>query len=133
MSIEETTQLRLDFDKLNRASGHNVLPVAVQNAATGEVILIAYTNEQALQETMRTRELVLWSTSRNELWHKGAGSGNTFAVEDIRVNCEQNSLVYLVTPQGGGICHTKNAQGQYRNCYYRRLNLNGGSLEFIGE
>ncbi|MCL2194751.1 MAG: bifunctional phosphoribosyl-AMP cyclohydrolase/phosphoribosyl-ATP pyrophosphatase, partial [Oscillospiraceae bacterium] len=96
--------------------------VAVQDSTSREVILVAYTNEQALRVTQRTGELVLWSTSRNELWHKGAGSGNTFAVEEIRVNCEQNSLVYLVRPNGAGMCHTKAADGSpRRGCYYRRV------------
>ena len=133
MSIEETTQLRLDFDKLNRVQGQNVLPVAVQDAATGEVLLIAYTNREALDETLRTGALVLWSTSRRNLWHKGESSGNSFALKEIRVNCEQNSLVYLVEPRGGGICHTKNARGESRNCYYRRLNPETGRLEFLEE
>ena len=133
MSIEETTQLQLDFDKLNRVRGQDVLPVAVQDAATGEVLLIAYTNEEALRETLHTGSLVLWSTSRGSLWRKGEGSGNTFAVRDIRVNCEQNSLVYLVEPRVGGICHTKNAQGESRNCYYRRLDPESGTLVFLDE
>ncbi|MCL2446211.1 MAG: phosphoribosyl-AMP cyclohydrolase [Oscillospiraceae bacterium] len=120
MNIEESTTLQLDFTKLNTVQG--VIPVAVQDAQSREVILIAYTNEQALRATQRTGELVLWSTSRNELWHKGAGSGNTFAVEEIRVNCEQNSLVYLVRSNGGGMCHTKDAEGMpRRTCYYRRV------------
>ncbi|MCL2531903.1 MAG: phosphoribosyl-AMP cyclohydrolase [Oscillospiraceae bacterium] len=128
MNIEETTALQLDFTKLNTAQG--VIPVAVQDSTTHEVILIAYTNEQALRATQRTGELVLWSTSRNELWHKGAGSGNTFAVLEIRVNCEQNSLVYLVRPNGGGMCHTKGDDGQpRRGCYYRRVE--GDGLAFV--
>jgi len=130
LSIEETTALQLDFDKLNRVSGQNVLPVAVQDAVTWEVLLVAYTNKEALDETLRTGALVLWSTSRECLWRKGEGSGNTFAVREIRVNCEQNSLVYLVEPRGGGICHTKNVRGENRNCYYRRLNPETGMLEF---
>jgi len=131
MSIEETTQLQLDFDKLNRVQGQNVLPVAVQHAVTGEVLLVAYTNDEALRETLRTGNLVLWSTSRGSLWRKGEGSGNSFAVREIRVNCEQNSLVYLAEPRGGGICHTRDAQGESRNCYYRRLNPATGALEFL--
>jgi len=128
MNIEETTTLQLDFTKLDAVQG--VIPVAVQDSTTREVILIAYTNEQALRATQRTGELVLWSTSRNELWHKGAGSGNTFAVEEIRVNCEQNSLVYLVRPNGAGMCHTKGDDGLLRRtCYYRRVD--GDGLKFF--
>ena len=131
MSIEETTTLALDYAKLDSVRG--VIPVAIQDAQTSELLLIAYTNEEALRETQRSRSLVLWSTSRGKLWRKGAEeSGNGFSVEEIRVNCEQNSLVYLVTPQRGGICHTKNAAGECReSCYYRRLNLDTGELEFM--
>jgi len=129
---EETTALALDWGKLDAVQGQSVLPVAVQHAGTREVLLIAYTNEEALRETLRTRELVLWSTSRRRLWRKGREeSGNGFAVEEIRVNCEQNSLVYLVTPLRGGICHTKDAQGRNRDCYYRRLDFETGGLAFL--
>ena len=129
--LEESAQLQLDFKKLLH-NDQEVIPVAVQNARSGEVILVAYTNEDALRESMRLRKLVLWSTSRRELWHKGASeSGNGFRLLEIRVNCEQNSLVYLVEPERGGICHTKDAQGEHRNCYYRRLDLETGMLDFI--
>ena len=75
------------------------------------------------------RTLVLWSTSRNELWEKGKTSGQTFDLIEVRVNCEQNSLLYKVRPRAGGICHTKNREGAPRNCYYRVVNLETGELE----
>jgi phosphoribosyl-AMP cyclohydrolase len=130
MSLEESKTLSLDFHKLNAVA--DVIPVAVQDAHSGEVILIAYTNEDALREAIATRKLVLWSTSRGRLWHKGAEeSGNGFKLLEIRVNCEQNSLVYLVEQEHGGICHTKDAAGQNRaSCYYRRINFDTGELEF---
>ena len=132
-ALEEGTELTLDFGKLKKvaAIAHDVVPVAVQHADTNEVILVAYTNEQALRKTMAERSLVLWSTSRNELWEKGKTSGETFAVEEIRVNCEQNSLLYRVRPQRGGICHTRNEAGEPRNCYYRRVDLDTGNLELL--
>jgi len=130
-TLEEGSVLQLDFTKMatNFARGLNVIPVAVQDIDTKEVILIAYTNEVALQHSIRTRIATFWSTSRNELWIKGQQSGNTFELVEIRVNCEQNSLVYFVKPKAGGICHTKNERGQARNCFYRRLNLESGVLE----
>jgi len=129
--IEESNQLQLDFKKLLH-NDQEVIPVAVQDARSGEVILVAYTNEEALKEAVRLRKLVLWSTSRRALWHKGASeSGNGFRLLEIRVNCEQNSLVYLVEPERGGICHTKDAQGEHRSCYYRRLDFETGALDFI--
>ena len=131
--LEEGLELKLDFNKLEKAVGQSkgIIPVAVQNADTGEVILVAYTNEPAFHKTLETKSLVLWSTSRNELWEKGKTSGETFDLIEARVNCEQNSLLYRVRPRRGGICHTKNRAGQPRNCYYRRLNLATGALENI--
>lgn len=130
-SREESRELLLDFDKLRRVIERcpDVLPVAIQDADTGEVILIAYTNRLAFTRTIETRKLVLWSTSRNELWEKGATSGNGFDVVEIRVNCEQNSLLYRVRPRKGNICHTTNRNGKPRNCFYRRLNLETYQLE----
>lgn len=130
-SIEETDELRLNFAKLQKVAAGcpDVLPVAVQNADTGEVILVAYANERALRRSLETRSAVFWSTSRNELWEKGASSGETFELVEVRVNCEQNSLLYRVRPRRGGICHTKNKKGMPRNCYYRRLNPDTGFLE----
>lgn len=123
--LEEGTQLQLDFSKLTKVAGRapDVLPVAVQHADTREVILVAYANERALQRSIETRSAVFWSTSRGELWEKGKTSGETFDLVEVRVNCEQNSLLYVVRPRRGNICHTKNNQGEPRNCYYRRLDL----------
>jgi phosphoribosyl-AMP cyclohydrolase len=124
-ALEEGSGLQLDFSKIAKiaASSPDVIPVAVQHADTREIILVAYTNEIALKTSIAKRTLVLWSTSRNELWEKGASSGETFELIEIRVNCEQNSLVYEVRPRRGNICHTKNTRGEPRNCYYRRLDF----------
>lgn len=129
--IEETNELKLDFAKLAKvaAGSPDVIPVAVQNVDTKEVILVAYTNEFAMKEAFKTRTLVLWSTSRRELWIKGKTSGETFELLEARVNCEQNSLLYIVRPRRGGICHTKNAAGAPRNCYYRRIDFDSLKLE----
>lgn len=128
--LEEGNELTLDFDKLAKAAKcPGILPCAVQDADTKEVILVAYVNKVALDKSISTRSAVFWSTSRNELWEKGKTSGETFDLLDVRVNCEQNSLLYIVRPRRGGICHTKNKSGQPRNCYYRRLNFEHGTLE----
>ena len=129
--LEEGTALRLDFAKLRKATTAcpDILPVAVQNIDTGEVILVAYVNAEALRIARATRTAVFWSTSRNELWEKGKTSGETFDLIEIRVNCEQNSLLYRVRPRRGGICHTKNGTGEPRNCYYRTVDFVTGELE----
>ncbi|MBU0714296.1 MAG: phosphoribosyl-AMP cyclohydrolase [Verrucomicrobia bacterium] len=129
--IEEGTELKLDFTKLERAStaSTGVLPVAIQHADTGEVILVAYTNAQAFHLAMKARRLILWSTSRNELWEKGKTSGETFELVEARVNCEQNALLYRVRPRRCGICHTRNRRDQPRNCFYRRIRFDTLALE----
>ena len=122
-SVEGTNILNLDFTKLSAVPKDSmVIPVAVQNAVTHEVILIAYTNKTAFDETIKRKKLVLWSTSRNKLWFKGEESGNTFTIHSIYVNCEQNSLLYKVTPDKGNICHTS-INGAANNCFYRKLDL----------
>lgn len=122
---EEGLALALDFTKLDGVSG--VVPVAVQDADTREVILVAYTNEAAMREAFASRRLVLYSTSRRAFWEKGATSGCRFELAAAYVNCEQNSLLYLVRPWPAGarhgICHTRNAHGEPRNCFYRRIDL----------
>ncbi|HLF77267.1 MAG TPA: phosphoribosyl-AMP cyclohydrolase [Dehalococcoidia bacterium] len=129
-ALEEGVELTLDFAKLAKvAEVPGVLPCAVQNADTQEVILVAYVNETALQRSVETGSAVFWSTSRNELWEKGKTSGETFDLLEVRVNCEQNSLLYVVRPRRGGICHTKNTAGEPRNCFYRRLDTQTWRLE----
>ena len=131
-ALEEGTALTLDFAKLVKigTADQQVLPVVLQNADTGEVLFVGYANELALRETFATQRAVLWSTSRNELWRKGDSSGDILDLVDVRVNCEQNSLLYRVRPRSG-VCHTKDAAGQHRTkCYYRRLEGVSG-LKFV--
>ena len=130
-AFEEGPTLQLDWSKLETIAERRmgVIPVAVQHADTREVILVAYVNAEALEASLATRTATFWSTSRNKLWVKGQTSGDTFALVDVYVNCEQNSLLFTVRPRREGICHTKNRQGRPRNCFYRRLNLETRELE----
>jgi phosphoribosyl-AMP cyclohydrolase len=126
--LEEGTRLELDFGKLRAvaATGSEVVPVVLQDAASKDVLFIGYANEQALKATLDERIAVLWSTSRNELWRKGASSGDVLELVEVRVNCEQNSLLYLVNRTTGGACHTKSASGDARpTCYYRSITGEG--------
>jgi phosphoribosyl-ATP pyrophosphohydrolase/phosphoribosyl-AMP cyclohydrolase len=90
-----------------------LVPCVVQDWATGEVLTLAYMNAIALERTQATGELHLWSRSRDELWHKGATSGNTQTVKALRVDCDGDALLALVEPAGPA-CHT----GE-RTCFYR--------------
>lgn len=85
------------------ASG--LVPVVIQDWRTGDVLTLAYANAEAVAKTRETGELHLWSRSRNELWHKGATSGNTQAVKALRLDCDGDALLALVEPAGPA-CHT---------------------------
>jgi phosphoribosyl-AMP cyclohydrolase / phosphoribosyl-ATP pyrophosphohydrolase len=84
---------------------HGLAPCVIQDWASGEVLTLAYINAEALQRTRETGELHLWSRSRDELWHKGATSGNTQAVKAIRFDCDLDAVLAIVEPAGPA-CHT---------------------------
>lgn len=128
--LELSKSLNLDFSKLQLVTS-SVIPVVVQHAETKEVLILAYVNEEAFSVSLKLREAVFWSTSRNELWHKGKTSGDFLELKGVQVNCEQNSLVFQVTPKQRGVCHTKNESGVSRTtCYYRDLDFDSGALRF---
>ncbi len=127
--IEESSDLNLQFEKRG-----GLLPVVVQESSTGDILMLASVNAEALEHTIRTRRAAFWSTSRNELWEKGLTSGNTLILDEILVDCDQDALVYKVTLEGTGVCHTKTETGKHRKaCFYRKLNPATNKLEFIDE
>ena len=109
-----------DFEKRG-----GLVPAIVQDADTGEVLMLGWVNRQAWDHTWATRRATFWSTSRNELWEKGATSGDVLEVVEVRVDCDDDTILYRVHPQGGGACHTKNAAGRTRtSCFFRRVEGN---------
>src|SRR6188472_3196694 len=90
-----------------------LVPVVVQDWGTGEVLTLAYANAEAIARTRETGELHLWSRSRDELWHKGATSGNVQRVVGLRLDCDADAVLALVEPAGPA-CHT----GE-RTCFFR--------------
>ena len=120
--LEEGKILQIDYKKLAKASGcgEDLIPAVAQNHDTGEVLIVGYANELALQTALSENMATFWSTSRNELWIKGKTSGDYLEIVEVRVNCEQNSVLYRVRPKGQGACHTKDKDGVARSgCYYR--------------
>ena len=92
-----------------------LIPAIIQDADTGEVLMLGYMNEESLGLTSSSGEVWFYSRSRQELWHKGETSGNIIKVVEIRKDCENNSLLVKARPTGP-VCHTGN-----QNCYFRRL------------
>jgi phosphoribosyl-AMP cyclohydrolase len=126
MANEYTNEVFLDFG----SDGNQLIPVITQNFKTRDVLILSYVNKAAFEETLRSGFATYYSRSRKELWKKGATSGDFLKIEEIRINCEQNSLLYLVTPTGKGVCHAKQPNGiPYSTCYYRKLE--GGKLEMV--
>lgn len=96
-----------------------------QDAASGEILMVAYMNEVAFRRTLDLGEAVYWSTSRDELWHKGQQSGNVQIVKELRVDCDGDAVLMKVEQRGGAACHTGR-----RSCFYRRRE--GGGWEDDG-
>ncbi len=105
-------KLELDFGP----DGQTLLPVAVQESETGEMLLIAFMNREAFELTLSTGKAYFWSRSRHQLWLKGATSGDFLLVREVWVNCEENSLLLKVALAGKAACHTG-----HKSCYYRRV------------
>jgi phosphoribosyl-AMP cyclohydrolase len=115
MSNERETGLVLD----PRYDRDGLITAVATNKTTGEVLMLAHMNAQALEETVRTGLAHFWSRSRAKLWRKGEESGNELVVEDIRIDCDQDAVWLLVSPKGPA-CHTG-----ARSCFYRRVTSTG--------
>lgn len=94
----------INWDEI-RFDERGLIPAIVQNAATREVLTLAYMNRESLQRTIDTKQTWFWSRSRNELWHKGATSGNTQEVVSLALDCDRDAIIVLVNPAGPA-CHT---------------------------
>ena len=105
--------IRVDFEK-----GNGLVPAIVQDAISGEVLMLGYMNEESLRKTLETGLATYWSRSRNELWTKGETSGHYQHVQEIRIDCDEDTLLVKVI-QDGAACHTGN-----RSCFYRLLEDN---------
>ena len=93
-----------------------LVPAVAQDHETGEVLMLAYMNEESWQETLNTRHATYWTRSRQKLWRKGEESGNVQEVVDIRIDCDRDTILLSVRQIGGAACH----EG-YRSCFFRRL------------
>jgi phosphoribosyl-AMP cyclohydrolase len=109
MSHADDAGVAIEFDS------DGLVPVVAQDADSGEVLMLAYATREALERTHETGQAHYYSRSREELWEKGATSGHTQAVEEIRIDCDADTVLYLVE-QTGGACHTG-----HESCFHRRV------------
>ncbi len=103
---------------------NGLLPAIVQDAQTGEVLMLAYMNRESLEKTLATGEAWFYSRSRRELWHKGATSGNYLNVRKVLIDCDEDTVLLQVDPTGPA-CHTGN-----RTCFFREI-IRG--LDIVGK
>lgn len=121
---DKTTILSLNF------SGGRLIPAITQDSKSKDILMLAWMNEDAFKKTLETGEAHYWSRSRGELWHKGATSGAIQTVNEIHIDCDQDTILLLVD-QKGGACHTGR-----QSCFYRRVIRNADgriSLQFDDE
>jgi len=107
--------LKPDFAKCG-----GLVPCIAQEAETGDVLMMAFMNEEAWNETLRTREVHYFSRSRGTLWHKGGTSGHVQKVKSIRLDCDQDTILILVEQIGGAACHKG-----YKSCFFREITDEG--------
>jgi phosphoribosyl-AMP cyclohydrolase len=113
--------MELDFAK----SPDGLLPAIAQDAASGEVLMLAYINGEAWARTLETGIATYWSRSRSKLWIKGESSGNVQKIKEIRVDCDLDTVLFIVEQVGGAACH----EG-YKSCFFRKVE--DGQLKVIG-
>jgi phosphoribosyl-AMP cyclohydrolase len=121
MYINKVDILQLCFEK----SKDGLLPAIAQDYQSGEVLMLAYINNESWEKTLETGKAHYWSRSRNKLWLKGESSGNVQLIREILIDCDEDTVVLKVEQLGGAACHTG-----HRSCFFRRVE--DGELVVIG-
>lgn len=122
--ISHEAEMFIDSIRFDRNSVEPGVDIVIQDAESNEVLMLGYANREALERTIASGQIWLWSRSRQVLWHKGATSGDRLEVVSIFVNCNWDSLLIKVRRLGqdGGVCHTADANGKRRpSCFFRQL------------
>jgi phosphoribosyl-AMP cyclohydrolase len=121
-SQEERLYLNIKYDD------NGLITCVTRDNVSKDILMVAFMNEDALKTTIQTGEMYYWSRSRQELWHKGATSGQVQSVSSLKIDCDQDCILADVTVQSedGGACHTGR-----KSCFYRKINLKAGDLKSL--
>lgn len=114
--------IELDFHK-----GNGLLPAIAQEHTSGKVLMLAYINKEAWEKTLATGEAHYWSRSRREIWHKGGTSGNVQKIVEILVDCDNDTVLFIVEQIGGAACHTG-----YDSCFHKKIDSKG-QVSIVGK
>lgn len=121
-ALESGDVLAPKFDK------NGLITAVVRDHKSGDVLMVAHMNDEALQRTLTSGQSHFWSRSRQELWHKGATSGNIQQVQEIRIDCDQDVVLLSVKVHGDASCHTGNT-----SCFFRRVENRDGKITLAGD
>jgi phosphoribosyl-AMP cyclohydrolase len=113
--------MELSFDKMG-----GLIPAIAQDAETGEVLMLAFMNKEAWEKTLETGIATYWSRSRSKLWIKGETSGNVQEVKEIRIDCDDDTVLMKVIQKGGAACHTG-----HKSCFHKKIE--NGKVVIVGE
>ena len=116
--------IKLDFSK----SDDGLIPAIAQDWKTGEILMLAYINEDSWKYSLETGNATYWSRSRKKLWKKGESSGNVQKIKKILVDCDKDTVVFKIDQIGDAACHLG-----YRSCFFRKVNAKKNDLEIVGE
>jgi len=114
------------IDSIDFAKGGGLVTAIAQDDATGDILMVAYMNEESFRKTLELGEVVYYSRSRQKLWHKGESSGNTQLLKSLAIDCDGDAVLLRVEQRGNAACHTGK-----RSCFFRRLD--DGSWQDVGE
>jgi len=117
LHFQEAANVEIDFRK-----GAGLVPAIIQDARSGDVLMLGFMNAESLEETQRTGEVVFFSRSRSKLWKKGESSGHVLRVRQLLVDCDADALLVRVEAVGPGVCH----EG-YRSCFFRSIEPDGSA------
>ncbi len=109
--------MQINFEKLG-----GIIPAVIQDATTGQILMLGFMNAEALEQTCKTGEVIFYSRSRQRLWRKGEQSGHRLRVAELRIDCDADAMLVRVVPLGPGVCH----EG-YRSCFFRRIEPDGSA------
>lgn len=113
--------IQLDFKK-----NGGLIPAIAQDHETGEILMLAYMNPESWKATLSTQKATYWSRSRRELWVKGSTSGNVQHIKEIRIDCDEDTILLKVEQVGGAACHTG-----HRSCFFKKIE--NGSIHIVGK
>lgn len=130
--LEEGLIFRLNYKKIRKAGSlrRKIVHAIIQEFGSGQILMSAYVDRKAVIYSLKNKIIAFWSTSRDEFWIKGKTSGNYLDLVEALGDCDLDTVLFIVKLHKGGVCHTKDENGNFRkSCFYRRIVIRKGKLK----